>query len=111
MGNNSSKISKGAAVIMVCVAIFIDIAQFLLNFIPGPGWIIIWIVNAIVWSTFYIWFRSKGVNFSGTKKSRNLATAFVFELIPILDALPGWTVAITLTIRSVWKEEKEAASS
>lgn len=106
MGNADSKINKSTAVMMVCVSIFIDLIQFLLNFIPIIGWIVIWIINLIVWLTFYIWFRARGVNFSGSKKANNLAVAFVLELIPILDALPAWTFAVVSIIGTTWAEER-----
>lgn len=108
MGNANSKINKSTAVMMVCVAGFIDLIQFLLNFIPLVGWVIIWIINAIVWLTFYIWFRARGINFN-SKKSTNLAGAFVLEFIPIVDALPAWTFAVIRIIALTWAEERDVA--
>lgn len=106
MDNEESKINKSTAVIMVCAAFFIDIIQFLLNFIPGPGWIIIWIIDAIVWLTFYVWFRSRGVTFSSSRKSLSLGVGFVLELIPFINALPAWTLANIMVISTTWAEEK-----
>lgn len=111
MENEERKINKETAFIMVGVALFIDLIVILLNFIPGPGWIIIWLVNVIVWSTFYIWFKVKGVSFSTSRRALSLGGGLLIEMIPIIDILPAWTMAVVLIIRSSWKEDKEAAKN
>lgn len=110
MNNGERRISKPTAAIMVSTALFFDLIGLLLNFIPFIGWIIIWILNVIIWLILFFWFKIKGVKYS-SKRALNLGGGLLLEMIPILDALPAWTLAVILMIRSSWKEDKESAES
>jgi hypothetical protein len=104
MNNGERRISKPTAIIMVSIIAFLELIQILLNFLPGPGWIVIWLMDVLIWLTYFLWFKIKGVGFS-SKRALNLGGSFLIEMIPIIDALPGWTLAVILMIRSSWKED------
>lgn len=110
MNNGERRISKPTAIIMVSIIAFLELIQILLNFLPGPGWIVIWFINVIIWLTHLFWFKIKGVKYS-SKRALNLGGSFLLEMIPIIDVLPWWTINTILTIRSSWKEDKLATQA
>ena len=77
----------------------------------------LWIVVAILkgnikWFLFWLWFTLRGVKFFGnTKRLKIGAGAFVIGLIPVINALPEFTVGIILTIRDVRKEDRVKLAS
>lgn len=108
MGNDERKIDNTTFVLMLCVAVCIDSVQFALNFLLIIGWIIIWMMNVLAWLTFYLWFKIKGVNFSNPKRGLSLFGGFLIELIPVINALPAWTMAVVLIAGSSRAEELAA---
>lgn len=76
--------------LMVIVALFFDLLQWLL------GWIFMgWSVSIFAWLTFYIWFKTKGISFMKPKRLAAFGGSFIIELIPVLgDILPTWTAAV-----------------
>lgn len=89
---------------MIVVALFFDVIQFgadLMTFIPFVGFILGWVVSSGVslfaWLTFFLWLRLSGTKFD-TKIVATTIGAFFIELIPVLNALPAWTLSIVLII-------------
>lgn len=100
-------ISNFSAVLMVAVAVIFDLLQFFLNllhFIPAIGNAVAFVTTSILtiiaWLTFYIWFKTKGVTFNTSKRMLSLGGGFLIELIPILNALPAWTLSVVIIIGS-----------
>lgn len=98
----NEKISKITIGMMVAVALFFDGIQFgadLLNFIPFVGFILAWTITSGVsifaWLTFFLWFKLKGVKFD-SKVVATTTGAFFIEMIPVLNALPAWTLSIVV---------------
>lgn len=89
---------------MVSVIAFLELIQIVLNFIIGPGWIIIWIMNVPILLTYFLWFKIKGVDFS-PRRALNLGGWSLMEMVPIFNAFPCWTFAVIRIIRSSWAEE------
>lgn len=85
------KFPFGTVFLMVGTAIFFDILQIILDLIPFVGWIISPIVGFMGSFTFFLWFKTKGVQFNKLKNAAALGGSFVFELVPILNALPAQT--------------------
>ncbi|MDP3934984.1 MAG: hypothetical protein Q8Q46_02100 [Candidatus Giovannonibacteria bacterium] len=91
-----AKMSAITATLFILVALGIDGLQVLLISIPYAGVVLNLIVSIFAWMIFFVWLKSLGISGS-IKKDKDLqrliflASAFGFELLPILDSLPGWT--------------------
>lgn len=46
--------------------------------------------------TFWLWFKLKGVNFGTARRAASMTAGFLIELIPIINILPAWTLAVGL---------------
>lgn len=102
------RISSFTAGFMITVAVFFDGIQFLLNLIPLIGTASAEVLGIIAWLIFYIWFKMKGVSFSDTKKSAALLLGGIVELMPVLSALPAWTLSTVLIIALTRAEDMVA---
>ena len=98
----NEKISKITMWAMIVVALFFDGLQFgadLLNFIPFVGFILAWTITSGVsifaFLTFFLWFHLAGMKFD-SKIAASTVGAFFIELIPVLNALPAWTLSIVV---------------
>lgn len=86
--------------LMVGTALFFDGFQTLLNFI-----LMGWLVTPLAFLTFYLWFRMKGVNFASAKRAGTMGLGFLIEIMPIINTLPAWTLAVVLIILDIKKKE------
>lgn len=100
---NNGYVNNLTATLMISVAFFYDLVQALfdlLHFIPVVGNVIATIVTALLsvvaWLTFYVWFKMHGVHFHTAKRAITMGAGFLIELIPILNILPVWTLAVVL---------------
>lgn len=96
----NEKISKITFACMIVTALFFDTIQFgadLMNLIPFIGFILAGVISGGVsifaWLTFFLWFRLVGTKFDSKIVATTVGTFFI-ELIPILNALPAWTLSI-----------------
>lgn len=96
--NNDVKITKKVFITMLVIAIILDLAGFLLNLIFLIGniasIILIWLPGTIL---FFIIYLKLGVKFSG-KNSFKIAGCSIVELVPVLNALPAFTLNVVLTL-------------
>lgn len=99
------QLSKPTIVFMVVVALVFDLFQLLLDLLHilvGPGTIIAAITTGLLsfvaWLTFYIWFKTKGMSFTSPKRILTMGGGFLIELIPVLNVLPAWTLAVIILI-------------
>jgi len=109
------RISPVEGMLMVLAALTFDGGQFLFNLIPVLGIVISIIIDIFAWGTFFLWLKMKGISFGfsakwgktrrsggGESMLKNplfiITCAFGIELIPILNALPAWTLAIVVTV-------------
>ena len=106
------KISVITGGLMIGVAIFYDLLQVgvnLLHGIPILGNIAAllggFLVTIWAWLTFYLWFKLNGVGFLNPKRAFALNGGFLIELIPVVNALPAWTLAVSLLIATTRAEE------
>lgn len=81
---------------MVSVALFYDVFQALIQLIPFLGQILSSLIGVFAFLTFYLWFKMRGLNFATPKRAGLLGGGFLIELIPILNILPAWTLAVIL---------------
>ncbi|MEK7514278.1 MAG: hypothetical protein AAB587_00425 [Patescibacteria group bacterium] len=96
---------KGAFWRPIIAALCVDLLQMgvnLLNFIPVIGMIIAVSINFLVsvfaLLGFYTYFKIRGVNFGIPRKLLGFGGGVAIEImpIPLLSALPGWTIAVAL---------------
>ena len=79
--------------LLILVALGIDGLQAFLDLII-IGVVLNWIIDIFAWLLFFIWLKMLGISMAdgkGTSALIFLGLAFGFELLPILNALPGWT--------------------
>ena len=100
---NSNRIGIGP----IIIAGFIDLAQIGLNLfhaVPVVGTAIAllgaWFLTFGAWLGFYIYFKIKGVSFSTAKRILSFNGGALVESIPLLNALPAWTLAVTIVVLS-----------
>lgn len=101
---DNEEISKITMWAMIAVALFFDGLQFgadLMNFIPFAGFILAWVITSgisiFAFLTFFLWFQLQGIKFN-SKIVATTVGAFFIELIPVLNALPAWTLSVVVTL-------------
>ncbi|MBU6430847.1 MAG: hypothetical protein KGJ58_01005 [Patescibacteria group bacterium] len=97
-------ISKMTMGMMIAVAVFIDAVQAgvnLMDAIPYVGLILSSVISdgisIFAFLTFFLWFHLAGLKFN-SKIAASTVGAFFIELIPVLNALPAWTLSVTTTL-------------
>lgn len=94
---------------MLACALIADCLQFLVQFIPGVGQVIGWIIAFLAGGFFFMWFYMLGVSyFSGKKSFAKISAVLgmsVVELVPLVDALPALTVGVLAIILSSRAED------
>jgi ABC-type proline/glycine betaine transport system permease subunit len=85
--------------LMVSVAFFFDVLQWLLDFI-----FMSWLVTIFAWLTFYVWFKMRGISFATPKRASVLGVGTIVDLIPIVGALAWTAMIITLALDSKIKK-------
>lgn len=93
--NQLTKITIG---LLMVVALFYDLVQFAVNYIPVIGQVASALVAIFAFCHFFLWFKMHGVSFTGIKKTLTMGGGFLIEVIPVLNMLPGWMVAVAGTI-------------
>ncbi len=92
------KIPEWVGVAMTVVALMFDVTQALLQIIPLAGQLLGMMITPPAFATFYIWFKMYGMSFISPKRALTMGGVIIIELIPLLGALPGWTVAVILML-------------
>ena len=82
--------------LMITVALFFDLLQFLFAFIYMD-----WLVGIFAGLTFWLWFYMKGVKISlkSPKRLAGFSITAILEMIPIpfVASLPTWTAFVVIT--------------
>ena len=82
-------LEKHTVVLMICVAVFFDLLQWLLFFIAMD-----WLAGIFAGLTFFVWFRMHGISFMKPKRLLTFGGAAISELIPFWASIPAWTAAV-----------------
>ena len=98
------RISGATGFFMLLVAGSMDGLQILLEW-AVIGLFINWFIDICVWGLFFLWFKSKGVNFNLKKGLIFNGLAFL-EIIPVVGELPLWILDISAMIVIVKTEDK-----
>lgn len=82
--------------LMIVAALLFDAVQAIINLLPIAGQILSGFVSFFAFMTFWLWFRLNGLKFTSAKRVSYMGGGFILELIPILNMLPAWTLAVFL---------------
>ncbi len=97
---SAHKISALNAVLLILVALAIDGVQIFLDLII-IGVVLNWIIDVFALLLFYVWLKMLGISMYESKGFKTLLAligALGVELLPLINALPGWTVFAVLTV-------------
>lgn len=102
------RIDRGTFLLMITTVVGLEIFQGIVGALPIAGVLLGPMVGFLIWLTFFIWFKLHGVTMGDNIKRMGIMLAgFFFELIPVLNILPIWTVTIFITIVIVRNEDKK----
>lgn len=108
----AKKINTVQALGLITVAVMFDLAGLVLNLIgliPIIGQLIAWpvsiLVNIVGIIVFAVWYFLLGFGWTNPKRLAAMFGGGLIELIPVLNALPGFTLAAIVTIVTVKAEE------
>lgn len=90
----------GAAA-MITLALVADVIGALLGLIGASILIVI-----PFWIIMYLWFTLLGISLMNARRLGTAITGSVIEMIPVLNILPGFTVAIIAIIIMIKSEDK-----
>lgn len=89
---------------MIGTALLFDGIQAFLTFIL-IGVFVNWIITIWAYLTFFLWFSFLGIHFMKPANFTSLNGGLIVELIPLLNALPTWTLAVTIIIAKATAED------
>ncbi len=93
-----SRIDNITAGFMIAVAIIFD----LLSLIPFVN-IVVDVAAVLLYG---IWFAIKGVGFINPRRFATMMVTVIIEAIPAISFLPGFTIAIIVTILMIKSEDR-----
>jgi hypothetical protein len=100
-----NRVSTSTMVLMICVALLYDGAQFLLNLIPFVGWVFSSLVGIYAWLTFYVWTSVKGWGKTDTLKKWLVQGLRAWGVIPVANTIPEITIGVILSILIVKSDD------
>ncbi len=105
--NRNPQISSATLWLMIPVSIFFDVLEAIADLImlipiigTGVGLMLEFLINVLASLTFYVWFKTKGVTFSSTKRAMSFWLGIALGFIPFTSWF-AWTVSVIMTVRSV----------
>lgn len=110
-----TRITTTAAVLLLTIAVLVDGLQFFTKFlhlVPFVGnalAIVIGIFSSFIAGFgYWFWYRLNDIGMFDRAYAKGLVYAgmFVIEMIPLLNALPGWTLSTAVTIALVRREDQ-----
>jgi hypothetical protein len=109
MNEERHRIKIHTAIAMVTLAILFDLLQLLLIAVPLVGAVMSSFVSFVPPFLFFLWFKLVGVTYLDRGMQKVAASAFgmLIEYLPLVNALPGWTISVILTILIVRREDKK----
>ncbi len=100
-----NRVTITTVILMLSVAGFYDLLQFILDWIPFVGWILSFFVGIFAWLTFYTWTSIKGWGFSDTAKKWIVWLLQGLSIIPVLNFGPEIMAGVLLTILIVKSDD------
>lgn len=114
LGDTHYRISAFESGLMIAVAVIYDLIQIALTWLLGwlgIGFIGSWLMTLWAGMTFGLWFTLKGASIISGKRAASLGIGAIIEVIPLLNALPGWTVSVIISLSVTRAEDILAGSS
>jgi len=105
---NETQIKDTTAILMIGTALFFDLLQAVLGWIPVVGNILADAMSMFIFLTFLLWFWMNGIKMITPKRLTSLVGGGVIEMIPYLNLLPAWTLVVVYLIGTT--KIKELAS-
>lgn len=96
--------SKKEWKLLGAVAILVDLLQLILD-IFAVGAVINRIIDVIVGFSLAFYFQIRGVSMFNPKRAAAFMATIVGEMIPVVDALPLWTLDVYVTYLTTKGEE------
>lgn len=97
----NARVGNFELVLMLVVAVFIDGIQIVIEW-TGIGLLFSWIPTILGGLIFFFWFKLKGINFMGAKKTLTYFGSLLIDIIPGSDALLvtsfNWAVAVIILV-------------
>ncbi|MBI2100643.1 MAG: hypothetical protein HYT47_01320 [Candidatus Vogelbacteria bacterium] len=87
--------------LMIAVAVIYDLVQIALTWLLGwlgLGFIGAWLMTLWAGLTFGLWFTLKGASIMNGRRAASFGLGAIIEAIPLLNALPGWTVSTIISL-------------
>ncbi len=93
-----SQIKNITAVLMIGTALFFDLIQALIGWIPLVGNILADLFSIIIFFTFLVWFWMNGIKMTTPRRLFALLGGGLAEMVPFLNILPAWTGVVIYLI-------------
>ncbi len=91
-------LSKTLQRILLTTAVILDISQFGIQAIPVVGQATASILGGLAGIYFFLIFKAHGIKFTKPKKAFTLGLGIFVELMPVINAFPGWSLYVWRTI-------------
>lgn len=114
LGDTQYRISAFESGLMIAVAVIYDLIQIALTWTLGwigIGFIGSWLMTLWGGMTFGLWFTLKGASIMSGRRAAALGLGAILEVIPLLNALPGWTVSVIIGLSVTRAEDILAGAS
>lgn len=102
------EIKDVTAFLMISLAIFYDVLQIVIGWIPVLGNVLAMGVSFYAYLSFLCWFWIYGIKMTTPKRLLSMLATLGIELIPYVDMIPGWFFVVVYLIGTT--KVKEFAS-
>ena len=93
-------------IITLFFAVFIDIAQFGLQFLLIPGWILSKLIGVVAWLVFFMFYKWRGVGFLDRQVLVKILLLIGTPVVEFFfDFAPAYTLMVTATYLIVRAED------
>lgn len=96
--SSQNELSFGTVFLMIGTALLFDTLQALSGLIVFDLGAIGVMITFFAFMTFWFWFRTKGIRFNKPSRALTFGGATVVEMVPFLNALPAWTLAVVILV-------------
>ncbi len=88
------RFSKNTRRILFTAAIILELAQFSVQALPVVGQVMGSVIGGVFFAFSFIVAKVHGIKFVKPKKVLGLGVVTFIELMPLIGALPGWTIYV-----------------
>lgn len=106
-----TQIKDYVAILMIGTALFFDVLQALIGWVPVVGNILAGILSIFIFCTFFLWFYMNGIRMITPKRLISMVGGGLVEMVPYLNLLPAWTMVVIFLIGTTKIKELAAKHS